>query len=176
MSASIPNSFQMVCVRILGQKSQNNFGTFHISKFIEDTKAACALKFCTRMFEVICYKSLATCPHNTKRFQMVPVRRLVVQQIGTTKKFIFYSAQHATGTIWATVYRLTELDEHCKLLFLTDLLYATLWILEAEMCKISRKLNRGYSAILILRIRWVLTQCSSMSFVNMFLMAGWSRP
>jgi len=39
------------------------------------------------------------------------------------------------------LHRLIELDEHCKLLCLTDPLYPTVWVLEDGVCKIIR--NQG---------------------------------
>ena len=42
---------------------KQKFGTFHISKFLEETEAASALKFCIGILEAICYKCLGACPH-----------------------------------------------------------------------------------------------------------------
>jgi len=47
-------------VTILPSRNRRNF---HVSEFLEETTAASAVKFCTPITEVICYKGLAACPH-----------------------------------------------------------------------------------------------------------------
>jgi len=68
------------------------FGTFHVSKFLEETKVASALKFCTRILDVICYKSLQMSASIPNSFQMVPVQNLVVKQNRTTKQILSRTA------------------------------------------------------------------------------------
>ena len=49
-------------VTIVPSRNRRNF---HISEFLEETTAASAVKFCTRITEIIRYKRLAACPMNS---------------------------------------------------------------------------------------------------------------